>query len=110
MEERTIRKGEIYFCSLSKTQGSVQYGGRYCIIVSNNTGNLYSPTVMVVPCTTKTKHNLPTHFDIQLDKPSTVLCEHILTIHKSQIQGYYGQLSAEEHTKLNKCMIRALGL
>ena len=105
-----ILKGDIYFCNLSKTQGSVQSGGRFCIVVSNNTGNLYSPTVMVVPCTTKKKHNLPTHFDIMLDKNSTVLCESILTIDKTQIERYYGRLSAEELTELNRRLIIALGL
>lgn len=105
-----ILKGDIYFCNLSKTQGSVQSGGRFCIVVSNNTGNIYSPTVMVVPCTTKKKHNLPTHFEIMLDKNSTVLCESILTIDKTQIERYYGRLSAEELTELNRRLIIALGL
>ena len=105
-----IYKGDIYFCNLSKTQGSVQSGERFCIVVSNNTGNIYSPTVMVVPCTTKKKHNLPTHFDIMLDKNSTVLCENILTIDKTQIERYYGRLSAEELTELNRRLIIALGL
>ena len=105
-----ILKGDIYFCNLSKTQGSVQSGGRFCIVVSNNTGNIYSPTVMVVPCTTKKKHNLPTHFDIMLDKNSTVLCESILTIDKTQMERYYGRLSAEELTELNRRLIIALGL
>ena len=105
-----IYKGDIYFCNLSKTQGSVQSGERFCIVVSNNTGNIYSPTVMVVPCTTKKKHNLPTHFDIMLDKNSTVLCENILTIDKTQMERYYGRLSAEELTELNRRLIIALGL
>ena len=105
-----IYKGDIYFCNLSKTQGSVQSGERFCIVVSNNTGNIYSPTVMVVPCTTKKKHNLPTHFDIMLDKNSTVLCESILTIDKTQMERYYGRLSAEELTELNRRLIIALGL
>ena len=105
-----IYKGDIYFCNLSKTQGSVQSGERFWIVVSNNTGNIYSPTVMVVPCTTKKKHNLPTHFDIMLDKNSTVLCENILTIDKTQMERYYGRLSAEELTELNRRLIIALGL
>ena len=105
-----ICKGDIFFVNLKKTEGSVQSGGRFCIVVSNNTGNIYSPTVMVVPCTTKKKHNLPTHFDIMLDKNSTVLCENILTIDKTQIERYYGRLSAEELTELNRRLIIALGL
>ena len=105
-----ICKGDIFFCNLSKTQGSVQCGGRYCIVVSNNTGNIYSPTIMVVPCTTKKKKNLPTHFNIMLDKTSTVLCENILTIDKTQMERYYGRLSAEELTELNRRLIIALGL
>ena len=105
-----IYKGDIYFCNLSKTQGSVQSGERFCIVVSNNTGNIYSPTVMVVPCTTKKKHDLPTHFDIMLYKNSTVLCQSILTIDKTQMERYYGRLSAEELTELNRRLIIALGL
>ena len=105
-----ICKGDIFFCNLSKTQGSVQSGGRFCIVVSNNTGNIYSPTIMVIPCTTKNKAKLPTHFTIQLDKPSTALCESIITVDKSQVEGFYGKLSAEELTKLNKCLIISLGL
>ena len=105
-----ICKGDIFFVNLKKTEGSVQCGGRYCIVVSNNTGNIYSPTIMVVPCTTKKKHSLPTHFDIELDKPSTALCESIITVDKSQVEGFYGKLSAEELTKLNNCLIISLGL
>ena len=105
-----ICKGDIFFCNIKKNEGSVQSGGRYCIVVSNNTGNIYSPTIMVVPCTTKKKKNLPTHFDIMLDKPSTVLAESILTIDKTQMERYYGKLNADELTKLNKCLIISLGL
>lgn len=92
-------------------ENSLQGGTRYCIIVSNNTGNRYSPVVEVVYTTTKKKQNLPTHFSTySTPKQSTVLCEQIMTVSKSDLLRYYGKLSPEEISELDECLRVSLGL
>lgn len=90
---------------------SVQGGTRYCIVVSNNTGNYHSPVVEVVYVTTKLKNDLPTHFDVMsTPKPSTVLCEQVMTVSKKDLRQYYGTLTSDEIKELNKCLRISLGL
>lgn len=61
MEEREIRRGDIYYADLSPVVGSEQGGIRPVLVIQNNTGNAYSPTVIVAAVTSKPKTKLPTH-------------------------------------------------
>lgn len=105
-----IKKYDVLFIDIPKTTGSVQCGKRYAIVVSNNVGNKYSSTIMIVPTTTKKKANLPTHFDMMIDRESTVLAENILTISKEQIIRKQGHLSNAQAKCLDRCLSIALGL
>ena len=60
MEEREIRRGDIYYADLSPVVGSEQGGIRPVLVIQNNTGNAYSPTVIVAAVTSKPKTKLPT--------------------------------------------------
>lgn len=92
-------------------ENSVQGGTRTCIVVSNNTGNMYSPNVEVVYTTTKKKNKMPTHFITEsTPEPSTVLCEEIMTVPKTDLKKFYGTLTSDEILRLNKCLRISLEL
>lgn len=78
-----IKRGEIIYCDLGSTVGSVQSGIRPCVVVSNDKGNLHSNIYTVVPLTSRHKTYLPTH--VGLSSGSTALCEQTTTISEKQI-------------------------
>lgn len=65
--EREIHRGEIFYMTFKEQTGSEQQGGRPVIVVSNETCNKFSPTVTVVPLTTKGKKPLPTHVELNVE-------------------------------------------
>lgn len=81
--------------------GSEQGGRRPVLIVQNDRGNRYSPTVIVVPLTgSERKGRLPTHVPVTageggVEKPSVILCEQVRTLEKTRLTRYMGSLSAE---------------
>ena len=111
--EQKLRRGTIWLVVDNRKEydDHVQGGTRTCIIVSNNTGNWYSPNVEVVFTTTRQKSDLPTHFQTcSTPKPSTVLCEEAMTVSKKKLIQYYGSLSCTEILKLNRCLRISLGI
>lgn len=111
-----IKRGDVYYVDLSNdTIGSVQGGCRPVVIISNNTGNHYSPVVIGCPITSKHKdlyktNPIPTHCKIQLLKPSLVLTEQIFTIDKSQLGEFIRSLTNEEMNNIDKCLKVSVGL
>ncbi len=99
--ERTYLRGDIYYADLQKGVGSEQEGYRPVVIIQNNVGNKYSPTVIVAAITSKAdmKPHLPTHYYLNgedgLEIPSIILLEQLRTIDKSRLDGYIGHLSKE---------------
>ena len=79
MKEREIKRGDIYHADLNPIFGSEQGGYRPVLIIQNNIGNKYSPTVIVAAITSQPKTKLPTHVPLQgidgLEKHSVVLLE-----------------------------------
>ena len=93
MEERSFERGEIYVANLSPYIGSEQGGTRPVIILQNNLGTIYSPTLIVAPLTSRTKKKaIPTHYLIEdmetLKENSLVLLEQIKTIDKQRVGEY----------------------
>jgi mRNA interferase MazF len=87
-----IKRGDILLVMLNPSIGSEQGGKRPVVVLQNDVGNKYSPTIIVAPVTSKqNKAKLPTHVEIEdyqscgLDKPSIILLEQIETIDKSRI-------------------------
>lgn len=84
-----IKRGEMYYADLSPVVGSEQGGVRPVLVVQNDVGNKYSPTVIAAAITSQiNKAKLPTHIEIHagdygLNKDSVVLLEQIRTIDKS---------------------------
>ena len=98
--KRLILRGELYYADLEPVIGSEQGGERPVVVLQNNKGNRYSPTVIVAPLTTKKiKSRLPTHVTVSgngLRSSSLVLLEQIRTIDKKRIKHYVGMITAKE--------------
>lgn len=89
--DRIIKRGEIYYAELNPVIGSEQGGTRPVLIISNNTGNRYSSTVIIAAITSRqTKNKLPTHYDLNgvsgLPADSIVLLEQIRTVDKKRLK------------------------
>ena len=111
-----ISKGDIYYASLDPIVGSEQNGTRPVVIIQNDIGNKYSPTVLVAPITTKikTKAYLPTHVFIKSSKHikhnSIALLEQIRVLDKSRLISYVDSLKKEEIKKLDIGIIKAFNI
>ena len=111
-----FRRGEIYFADLDPHYGSEQGGKRPVIVIQNNTGNKFAPTVIVAAVTSKVtkKPNQPTHVLIDrnpaFSRPSMVLLEQIFTIDKERIQRFLGQTTPDEMYQINEALMNSLDL
>ena len=88
-----IKRGQVWWVDLGVTKGSEQGGERPVVVVQNDTGNKYSPTVTIVPLTSKGKAKLPTHVTMNvpyLDKVSIALIEQVRTIDKVRLIEFMG--------------------
>ena len=112
----SFRRGEIYFADLDPHYGSEQGGKRPVIVIQNNTGNKFAPTVIVAAVTSKVtkKPNQPTHVLIDrnpaFSRPSMVLLEQIFTIDKERIQRLLGQTTPDEMYQINEALMNSLDL
>lgn len=111
-----IKRGEMYYANLSPVVGSEQGGIRPVLIVQNDVGNKYSPTVIVAAITSKlTKAKLPTHIEVSsftysgLTKDSVILLEQLRTIDKMRLQQKIGMLDTQTMLKVDKAMLLSLG-
>jgi len=111
-----IKRGEIYMADLSPVYGSEQGGVRPVLVVQNDVGNKYSPTIIVVAITSKLhKAKLPTHIEIErtranLEKDSIILCEQIRTIDKLRLKDKVGMLDNTFMKKVDKAIAISLSL
>ena len=100
MEEREIRRGDIYHANLNPVVGSEQGGYRPVLVIQNNRGNKHSPTVVVAAITSRPKHKMPTHVPLKgivgLEKDSVVLLEQLRTIDKKHLDDYVGTLDRQQ--------------
>ena len=110
-----IRRGEIYYADLSPVVGSEQGGVRPVLILQNDIGNKYSPTVIVSAITSQLgKAKLPTHIELpaeknNLPKNSVALLEQIRTLDKRRLQEKVTTLSAEKMKEVNRALLISLG-
>lgn len=111
----TCSRGEIYFADLSDGIGSEEKGIRPVIILQNDVGNKYSPTVIAAPLSTKiSKKYLPTHVFIKkgcgIKKSSIILLEHIRALDKSRLDNKIGKLPERYIDEVNRKLLLSLGL
>lgn len=111
-----IKRGDIYYADLSPVIGSEQGGVRPVLIVQNDIGNKYSPTVIAAAITSqKTKTSLPTHIELEanstgLQKDSIVLLEQIRTIDKHRLKERMGRLDDGSMNKVDQAINVSFGL
>ncbi|MBR2070807.1 MAG: type II toxin-antitoxin system PemK/MazF family toxin [Clostridia bacterium] len=110
-----IKRGEIYFADLSPVIGSEQGGIRPVLIVQNDIGNKYSPTIIAAAVTSKlNKSKLPTHIELPksvgLNKESVVLLEQIRTIDKRRLKDKIGELTPSLMQKVNDAILVSFGI
>ena len=106
-----IKRGELYYADLSPVVGSEQGGVRPILIVQNDTGNKYSPTVIAAAVTSKlSKAKLPTHIEINAnDFGLNKLLEQIRTLDKRRLKERIGELSPPTMKKVNAALLISLG-
>lgn len=110
-----IKRGELYYADLSPVVGSEQGGVRPILIVQNDTGNKYSPTVIAAAITSRiNKAKLPTHIELNanefgLIKDSVILLEQIRTLDKRRLKERIGELSPITMRKVNTALLISLG-
>jgi len=111
-----IKRGDLFYADLSPVVGSEQGGVRPVLIVQNDIGNKYSPTVIAAAITSQiNKAKLPTHIEISakeygLQKDSVILLEQIRTIDKKRLREKIGSLDDELMEKVNEALNISFGL
>ncbi len=112
----TLKRGDIYYADLSPVVGSEQGGVRPVLIVQNDIGNKYSPTVIAAAITSqRDKAKLPTHIEVEaqqcgLAKNSVVLLEQIRTIDKKRLKEKMGKLDHESMNAVDRALSISFGL
>ncbi|MGN0744785.1 MAG: type II toxin-antitoxin system PemK/MazF family toxin [Christensenellales bacterium] len=110
-----VKRGELYYADLSPVVGSEQGGVRPVLIVQNNVGNKYSPTIIAAAVTSQMgKAKLPTHIELPankygLPKDSVVLLEQIRTLDKKRLKEKIGELPTNVMSKVNEALLVSLG-
>lgn len=111
-----IKRGDIYYADLRPVKGSEQGGIRPVVVIQNNVGNHYSPTVIAAAITSRERKNkMPTHVPVfkeqlGLRKHSTVLLEQIRTLDRERLKDYIGQIDAETMKYVDHAIAVSFGL
>ncbi len=112
----SVKRGDIYYADLSPVVGSEQGGLRPVLIIQNDVGNRYSPTVIAAAITSRMgKTRLPTHIDIYADKAglakdSVILLEQIRTLDKQRLKEKMGHLDDGMMNEVNNAIAVSFGL
>ena len=110
-----MKRGDIYFADLDPVIGSEQGGKRPVLLIQNNLGNRFSPTVIILPLTSRTgKKALRTHVPVSppqggITKPSIILCEQVRTVEKSRLLQRLGTLPREKMALVERALAAAMG-
>ena len=114
---REVRRGEIYFADLGDcNMGSEQAGFRPVVVIQNNIGNKFSPTVIVACVTSRIyKNNIPTHVRLDkttynLNEDSLVLCEQLKTLDKTRLRDRIATLTPYDEARVDRALRLSLQL
>ncbi len=110
-----VKRGDIYYADLSPVIGSEQAGVRPIVIVQNDIGNKFSPTIIGIAITSKQKARLPTHIEIEgtkygLDKDSVILAEQIRTLDKRRLKEKVGTIDDKTMEKIQRAIEISFGM
>ena len=114
--DTNVRRGDIYYADLSPVVGSEQGGVRPVLIIQNDTGNRYSPTVIAAAITSQTnKAKLPTHIALSapghgLPRDSVVLLEQVRTLDKRRLRERMGRVDGELMERIDAAIAVSFGL
>ena len=114
-DDWVFRRGDIYLANLNPHKGSEQGGTRPVLVLQNNAGNFFSPTIIVAPITTRLrKPDLPTHRLLRkeggLCRESMVELEQIRTIDKRRVTAYIGRVSRRTMDEIEDAVLMSLGI
>lgn len=113
MKVKKINRGDIFYAELGTGIGSEQSGTRPVLVIQNNTGNKYSPTIIVAPITKSIKKELPTHVLFKLNdilNNSCILLEQMRVIDKKRLNGFIGMLDNKIMNKVDNAILNSLGI
>lgn len=116
MTTTIVKRGDIFYADLSPVVGSEQGGIRPVIIIQNDVGNKYSPTVIISAITSQiNKAKLPTHVEISseeygLNKDSVVLLEQIRTLDKRRLKEKIGHMTEADMSKVDEALLISVAL
>lgn len=109
-----IKRGDVFYANLEPVIGSEQGGVRPVLVIQNNSGNRFSPTVIVAAITGKRKTRMRTHvkiYGMALLKPdSVVLLEQIRTIDRKRLCGYIGRITPIVQKKIDRALAVSIGI
>lgn len=111
---QNIKRGAVYFANLDPGFGSEQGGSRPVLVIQNNIGNRFSPTVIVAAITSKLKKNIPTHIKVPaehgLEKDSVILLEQLRTIDKRRLVKKVAELDENFMNHVDTVLKVSLGI
>lgn len=120
----TVKRGEVYLCDFGEPYGSEEGYKRPAIVVQNDVGNLNSPTIIVLPCTTRHKNSTSVHHIFMFSnenmidydaarftfRPNTIIAEQIRTVDKTRLRKFLGTMTTEFMDKIQEIIDISLGL
>lgn len=112
---KAIRRGDLFYADLNPVVGSEQGGIRPVLVIQNNVGNHFSPTVVAAAITSrKAKNSLPTHILLEnvpgLAPTSLLLLEQLRTIDRKRLRGYIGRISKEKMLEVDAALAISIGI
>ena len=112
---KAIRRGDLFYADLNPVVGSEQGGIRPVLVMQNNVGNHFSPTVVAAAITSrKAKNSLPTHILLEnvpgLAPTSLLLLEQLRTIDRKRLRGYIGRISKEKMLEVDAALAISIGI
>ena len=112
---KAIRRGDLFYADLNPVVGSEQGGIRPVLVIQNDVGNHFSPTVVAAAITSrKAKNSLPTHILLEnvpgLAPASLLLLEQLRTIDRKRLRGYIGRISKEKMLEIDAALAISVGI
>ena len=112
---KAIRRGDLFYADLNPVVGSEQGGIRPVLVIQNDVGNHFSPTVVAAAITSrKAKNSLPTHILLEnvpgLTPTSLLLLEQLRTIDRKRLRGYIGRISKEKMLEVDAALAISIGI
>lgn len=112
---KAIRRGDLFYADLNPVVGSEQGGILPVLVIQNDVGNHFSPTVVAAAITSrKAKNSLPTHILLEnvpgLAPTSLLLLEQLRTIDRKRLRGYIGRISKEKMLEIDAALAISIGI